>query len=151
MRVCYSLWTQPLRCKLSNFFVSKNKVVETDLQLVKVVKLRKNNMRRWLEAVFAISPSVATLCPLFQGNLVRLIFSHSKLSISSTIYRSGFLCAGYKAILGYNGSCTALCGRIKDTTLSYILQFIYSKPQGRYLQVPIMLVRHGHVSSNLGS
>ena len=33
-------------CASYRFFVTKNKVVETDLQLVKTVKLRKNTVRR---------------------------------------------------------------------------------------------------------
>ena len=43
--------------------------METDLQLAKTVKQIPGERR--LEALFAISPSVATLCP-FQENLVRL-------------------------------------------------------------------------------
>ena len=54
---------------LSHFIVTKNKLVETGLQLAKTVKLRKNTVRR--ATVFVISLSVAIYVPLFQGNLVR--------------------------------------------------------------------------------
>ena len=58
--------------------------METDLQLAKTVKLRKNTMHAKGDSkhFFAISPSVATLRPVVSrkfGNTV--IFSHSKLSI----------------------------------------------------------------------
>ena len=71
-------------------FVTKNKVVETDLQLAKTVKLRKNTLQRATRSSFSILPSTAALHPVVSrkfGN--RVSFSHSKLSISNTIYRRG--------------------------------------------------------------
>ena len=51
-----------------------------------MVKLRKNTEGQH-EAVFAISPSVATLRPSVSRKFGKTAsFSHSKLSISSTIY-----------------------------------------------------------------
>ena len=69
-------------------FVAKNKVMETDLQLAKTVKLRKNTVQRATRSSFCdvISPSVATLRPVVSKKFCRtIIFSHSKLSILSTI------------------------------------------------------------------
>ena len=69
---------------LSHFIVTKNKLVETGLQLAKTVKLRKNTV--WRATVFVISLSVAMLCPVVSRKFGQTVtFSHSKLSISSTI------------------------------------------------------------------
>ena len=47
------------------FHFEKIKVVETDLQLAKMVKLYKNAVCEGrLEAVFVISPFIARLCPI---------------------------------------------------------------------------------------
>ena len=65
--------------------------METDLQLAKAVKpYAKIPFEGRLQAVFAISPSVGTLCPVVSRKFGKtVIFSHSTLSILSTIYRSG--------------------------------------------------------------
>ena len=42
----FELWTPPIGYKLCNFFVTKNKIAENDLQLLKVLTLRKNVVRR---------------------------------------------------------------------------------------------------------
>ena len=67
-------------------FVTKNKVIATDLQLVKKVKLRKNtNLKQFLRHHLTLQRYVQ----LFQGNLVRQqVFVIQNVSISGTIYRN---------------------------------------------------------------
>lgn len=64
------VWTQPIRYLLSTFFVTKNKIVETDLQLEKAVKLRQKYRAKGDSKQFIQQRYV----PVFQGNLVRQQF-----------------------------------------------------------------------------